>query len=293
MMYDMSHNTQQAQTHSPINIIPTFSEIKKDDDSRIMTLQDAHRSDENKNRLSRELKKNIRRNIHDREYLLSVLGQMTAEELIELEAFIWKEALQYCNNEFHTTLARTYITEHLEPTANYHRRQMCGEPIDACRANYCIQSNPACASRKLTEHILAITAVFDRRRDRDDNLQQSLSRFLKHMIQKHELFGAILTDENGMPYAAVTDMDQNRNDQSQFIRLFYMHLMKYLKNEKNDFSYGYDLPVQVVVQKFQTEKQKLAISLLSMKELNFDVVLFQMTLGIQRIFMEYNTSEVS
>lgn len=240
--------------------------------------------------LSQELKKKIRKNISDWHYIDSLISSFSPEQLIELEIFLWNEAIEFAEGTLQKKLAREYITGHMEPTANYHRRQMCGEPLLACRANYCIHSNPACASRKLKEQIRSIAKVFDRRTFRDMAHDRALENFLKNLIRKFSLFSVIVTTENGMPVAAMSDLEQSEaGDQSEFVRFFYKHLERYIKNENTSGSVYFDVPLQAVSQKVAVGDQTLIITLLSMKIHNLDVAMFLATMGINRIYSENGT----
>lgn len=245
------------------------------------------RSSSTKESLNRELKKKIRKNISDWNYIDSLISTLIPEQLIELEIFLWNEAIEFAESTLQKKLAREFITAHMEPTANYHRRQMCGEPLSACRANYCIHSNPACASRKLKEQIRAITKVFDRRTEREMEHDRALEHFLKKLIIKFGLFSIIVTTENGMPISAISDLEQSETgNQSEFVRFFYKHLERYIKNEKSSGSVYFDVPLQAVSQKVVIGAQMLIITLVSMKSNNLDVAMFLATMGVNRIYAE-------
>ncbi|MBL7959952.1 hypothetical protein JNL27_06880 [bacterium] len=245
------------------------------------------RSSSSKESLNRELKKKIRKNISDWNYIESLIGTLIPEQLIELEIFLWNEAIEFAEGALQKKLAREFITAHMEPTANYHRRQMCGEPLSACRANYCLHSNPACASRKLKEQIRAITKVFDRRTEREMEHDRALEHFLKKLIIKFGLFSIIVTTENGMPISAISDLEQSATgNQSEFVRFFYKHLERYIKNEKSSGSVYFDVPLQAVSQKVVIGAQMLIITLVSMKSNNLDVAMFLAAMGVNRIYAE-------
>lgn len=243
--------------------------------------------------LNRELKKKIRKNISDWSYIDSLISKLKPQQLIELEIFLWNEAIQFAEGTLQKKLAREYITAHMEPTANYHRRQMCAEPLSACRANYCIHSNPACASRKLKEQIHAITKVFDRRNDRHTAQNRALENFLANLIKKFSLFSVIVTTDTGLPIAAISDLEQSETaDRSEFVRFFYKHLERYIKNDKSNGSVYFDVPLQAVSQKIAVEGQTLILTLLSLKSYNLDVAMFLATLGINRIYSEKNSADL-
>jgi hypothetical protein len=280
----------------PVNIIrrDVLTVEKENEESLPITELDQTflRAASSNETLSRELKKKIRRNISDWPYIDSLISSFTPEQLIELEIFLWNEAIEFAKTTLQKKLAREFITSHMEPTANYHRRQMCGEPFSACRANYCIHSNPICASRKLKEQIRAITKVFDRRSDRDKLHQKSLEKFLQNLIRKFSLFSIIVTGEDGAPIAALSDLEQTETcEQSDFVKFFYKHLERYIKNEKSNGSIYFDVPLQAVSQKIVHDKHVFILTLLSIKNHNLDVAMFLATLGIHRIYSEQKSDD--
>lgn len=239
--------------------------------------------------LTREFKKKIRKNISDWNYIDSLISPLNPEQLIELEIFLWDEAIQFAEGTLQKKLAREFITSHMEPTANYHRRQMCGEPLSACRANYCIHSNPACASLKLKEQIHAIANVFDRRGDRNSRKNRALDTFLENLLKKFSLSSVIVTTDTGLPIASLSDLEQFGNgDYSEFVRFFYKHLERYIKNNESNGSVYFDVPLQAISQKINFKNQTLIITLLSMKSHNLDVAMFLANLGLTRIYAEQN-----
>lgn len=237
--------------------------------------------------LSREFKKKIRKNISDWNYIDSLISTLKPEQLIELEVFLWNEAILFAEGTLQKKLAREFITSHMEPTANYHRRQMCGEPLSACRANYCLHSNPTCASLKLKEQIHAIAKVFDRRGDMTSRQIRALDSFLENLLKKFSLFSVIVTTDTGQPIASISDLEQSgTGDYSEFVRFFYKHLERYIRNEKSNGSVYFDVPLQAISQKINLENQTLIITLLSMKSHNLDVAMFLANLGLNRIYAE-------
>jgi hypothetical protein len=254
--------------------------------------QSFFRSSSAQQSLSREFKKKIRKNISDWNYIDSLISNLKPEQLIELEVFLWNEAILFAEGALQKKLAREFITSHMEPTANYHRRQMCGEPLSACRANYCLHSNPACASLKLKEQIHAIAKVFDRRGDMNSRQIRALDSFLENLLKKFSLFSVIVTTDTGQPIASISDLEQSgTGDYSEFVRFFYKHLERYIRNEKSNGSVYFDVPLQAISQKINLENQTLIITLLSMKSHNLDVAMFLANLGLTRIYAEHGVEE--
>jgi len=243
--------------------------------------------------LDRETKKKIRKNISNWNVVSSIISNYSPEQLIEVQSLLWNEAMAYAENVLHQKLAREFITARIEPTANYHRRQMCAEPVSACRANYCIHSNPACATKKLNEQIKAIATIFDRRVGRTENPENSLEDYLQNLILRFGLFAIIVTTEDGVPVAAASDLKNldDCNHHSELVKFFYKHLERYIKDEKNEGSVYYDVSFQALSHKIAHGDQKFIITMLAIKTANLNVAMFQSLLGINRIYFKQQNSE--
>lgn len=260
---------------------------------RAEILQDApdqtYRRENEAGLLSRELKQKIRKNIFDWKTVEPIVRTLSAEQLVELEVFLWKEAMDHAGNALEQKLTREYITARMEPTPNYHRRQMCGEPLSACRANYCVYSNPNCASRKLLEHIKAIATVFDRRTLRNHDRDSDLDAFLHELVKRNGLFGAILTSDDGAPIAAVSDLDQTAGvDHSDFIRSFYRHLEVFISRQPTEAAAHFDLFVKAASQKLAVDDRILILTVLGTNEKRLDGALLEGGLGVKRIYGSLN-----
>ncbi len=244
--------------------------------------------------LSRDLLKKIRKNISDPHFIDSIMTGMTVEQLMELQIFLWHEAIDFAENTLHRKLAREFITSRMEPTANYHRRQMCSEPVTACRANYCVHSNPMCASQKLREQIRSMISLFDRRSRRTEEQDKALEHYLQNIIRKFGLFAAVVTTGDGLPVAALSDLEQSGGgEHSEFAKFFYRHLERYAKSGSANGSVYFDLPLQAVSHKMVVAQNTLILTLLSVKNVNLDVAMFQATFGIERIYRENSSQFVT
>lgn len=244
--------------------------------------------------LSRDILKKIRKNVSDSHYIDSVMTAMTVEQLIELQIFLWHEAMDFTENTLHRKLAREFITSRMEPTANYHRRQMCSEPLTACRANYCVHSNPMCASQKLREQIRGMVTLFDRRSCRAEQQDKALEKYLQNIIRKFGLFAVVVTTGDGLPVAALSDLEQSGgSEHSEFVQFFYRHLERYAKSGSMNGSVYFDLPLQAVSHKMVVAQNTLILTLLSVKNVNLDVAMFQATFGIERIYHEDHSNTVT
>lgn len=248
----------------------------------LQTAPDQTRRDMETGLVSREWKQKIRKNILDWKSVEPMVLALSAEQLVELEIFLWKEAMDHAGSTLEQKLTREYVTSRMEPTANYHRRQMCGEPLDACRANYCIQSNPNCASRKLVEHIKAIATVFDRRTVRTKSRGNDVEGFFHELVKRHELFGAILTSGEGAPIAAVSDLDQS-TDHSDFVQSFYRNLEKSLADHPVETTRYFDLFVKAASHKFSIRQSVLILTVLGSEVAKLDAALTSGVPGIKRI----------
>ncbi len=239
--------------------------------------------------LSSELKTRIRRNIQDWETVEALIEPLSPRQLLQVENFLWSEALSYAEHTLQQKLTREFITSRMEPTANYHRRQMCGEPLIACRANYCIHSNPACASRKLKEHIRSIVTVFDRRSARTNTSREALNKFLQHVVQKFGIFGVILSDERGAPVAAASDLDPDSADASEH-SVFSRMLLDYVSKAGHTTSEGqpvsFELNLKAVSHMVDSGGRRLLLTVLSQREYSPDLAVFHASMGINRILSE-------
>lgn len=242
--------------------------------------------------LTYEMLQNIRRSIADKRHIESVMANLQTEQLIELQNFLWHEAMEHVHSILQQDMTREYITSRMESTANYHRRQMCSEPLSACRANFCIHSNPACAGRKLKDQIRALSGLFDRRTSRSEAQDQSIGKFLSGIVRRFGLSAAIVTTDDGMPVAAVSNLDRpNKTDSSEFVNFFYRHLERYARSDASAGSVYYDVPLQAVSHKLVLANQTLILTLLSVRNVHLDVAMFRAAFGVERICLENNPGQ--
>ena len=235
--------------------------------------------------LTREIKEHLLENIHNWSFVEPVIASFSAPQLVELENYLWKEATEYAQNTLQKKLAREFITRRIEPTSSYHRRQICSEPLIACRANYCVYSNPNCAGRKLREHIQAISSIFDRRTRRSNRWQDAIDTFLQHMINKLSLFGIIVTNSEGAPIAAISELENRRDiSGSDFVRTFFAHLGDYIAKESDELTRFGNVNVNASSQRIQLDKDTFIVTLLSIHDVDFYSATDQVAHGIRRIF---------
>jgi hypothetical protein len=279
-------NSIDLLTHKLMSV--NFQEVENQNNSPGETgqNQDGFRAIKIQLTLSRELKKKIRQNICDWTYVENIINTLSPQALVELETFLWDEAIQYGESVLQQKLTREYITGRMESTPNYHHKQGCNEPLIACRANYCIHSNPNCASFKIKQHIKAIAGVFDRRTLTMRDAKESLDNYFRHFIEKYGLVSMILTTSTGVPVAAVSEFDSqtlSHYDHSDFVKSFFLHLNQYIDASTTSGSVTFDINLKAITQKIEIKAQKLIVTLLSVKEESLDVSLFQAVIGIDRI----------
>ena len=97
-------------------------------------------------------------NIDDEEKFVGLINNVKFMELVPIQYYLWDYAIKF-SAEKGTPLTRVDLTNKMERTANYQRRVGCDEPIDYCRANFCVASNPNCAGDKLKSGIKVLRTI--------------------------------------------------------------------------------------------------------------------------------------
>lgn len=97
-------------------------------------------------------------NIDDEGKFTSIVDGVTPIELVFIQNFLWDYAIKF-SKEIGNPLSREQITAGMESTSNYQLRVGCDEPVDYCRANFCVMSNPNCAGDKLKASIKVLREV--------------------------------------------------------------------------------------------------------------------------------------
>jgi len=97
-------------------------------------------------------------NIDDEEKFVGIINSVKFVELVPIQYYLWDYAMKF-GKEKGVNITRETLTNKMERTANYQRRVGCDEPIDYCRANFCVASNPNCAGDKLKGSIKVLRSV--------------------------------------------------------------------------------------------------------------------------------------
>ncbi len=86
--------------------------------------------------------------IDDEEKFLGIINNVKFMELVPIQYYLWDYAIKFSADKGNP-LSRADLTNRMERTSNYQLRVGCDEPIDYCRANFCVASNPNCAGDRL------------------------------------------------------------------------------------------------------------------------------------------------
>ncbi len=88
-------------------------------------------------------------NLLDAKSFQESIQHLTPYQLVELQRFLWDRIFEISANFMGRRIESYYITDRMEPPANYMRRVGCQEREDYCIANECFSSNPMCAAEKI------------------------------------------------------------------------------------------------------------------------------------------------
>jgi CheY-like chemotaxis protein len=88
-------------------------------------------------------------NLLDAKNFQESIQHLTPYQLVELQRFLWDRIFEIAANVLGRRIESYYITDRMEPPANYMRRVGCQEREDYCIANECFSSNPLCAAEKI------------------------------------------------------------------------------------------------------------------------------------------------
>ncbi len=87
-----------------------------------------------------------------------LLYSLNPYDLVVAQDCLWNRTMEF-SREKGKPLTREQITDRMERTSGYMRRVGCDEPVDYCRANICVNSNPNCAADKLRGSISALRRI--------------------------------------------------------------------------------------------------------------------------------------
>ena len=96
--------------------------------------------------------------IDDQEQFTEKVNSVNPFDLVVTQDSLWNHAMRL-SREKGIQLTRNDITFRMEDTASYQYRVGCDEPIDYCRANICVNTNPNCAGDKLKNSIEILKQV--------------------------------------------------------------------------------------------------------------------------------------
>ena len=83
----------------------------------------------------------------------SLIDGLENSAIIELQKFVWEKTVEFGIKCRGKNFSRKEVTRKMTPTPTYQRQQGCSEPQYLCKGTHCIHSNPACAIKKLKEHV--------------------------------------------------------------------------------------------------------------------------------------------
>jgi len=87
-----------------------------------------------------------------------LLYALNPYDLVVAQDCLWNYTMRYSHDKG-KPMTRDQITKRMERTSNYMLRVGCNEPIDYCRANICVNSNPNCAADKLRGSIVVLRRI--------------------------------------------------------------------------------------------------------------------------------------
>ncbi|TKJ40477.1 hypothetical protein CEE37_09190 [candidate division LCP-89 bacterium B3_LCP] len=92
-------------------------------------------------------------NIENPDNFEEILEPLNPHQLVPLQQFLWDKIFEISANILGRRIEPYFITDRMEPPANYMHRMGCQEREDYCIANICFGSNPVCAAGKLRGEI--------------------------------------------------------------------------------------------------------------------------------------------
>jgi hypothetical protein len=88
----------------------------------------------------------------DRETFWQTMGGLSPRERVAVHDQLWAALVEKsCLGQ--RPFTREDIVPHMQSSRDYQRRMGCTEPEFVCRRKTCINSNPSCATQKISEHI--------------------------------------------------------------------------------------------------------------------------------------------
>ena len=94
-------------------------------------------------------------NCRNRETFWQFMGGLSPRVRVVIHDQLWAALMEQSRRGNHP-LTREDIVLYMQASIDYQRRMGCTEPVYVCRRKTCINSNPGCASQKISEHIEVI-----------------------------------------------------------------------------------------------------------------------------------------
>ncbi|MCX6641423.1 MAG: response regulator [bacterium] len=86
-------------------------------------------------------------------------------QLLPLQRYLWDRIFEISSNYLGRRIESYFITDRMEPPANYMRKVGCQEREDYCIANICFGSNPICAANKIRSELEVMRKIISELRD--------------------------------------------------------------------------------------------------------------------------------
>ncbi len=93
------------------------------------------------------------------------LEHLAPYQLVSLQRFLWDKIFEISSSQLGRRIEPYFITDRMEPAANYMRRMGCQEREDYCIANVCFNSNPSCAATKIRSELEVMRQIIAEFRD--------------------------------------------------------------------------------------------------------------------------------
>ena len=94
-------------------------------------------------------------NCRDRETFWQFMGGLSPRARVVIHDHLWGALMELSRRDNHPR-TREDIVLNMQTSMDYQWRMGCTEPVYVCRRKTCINSNPGCASQKISEHIEVI-----------------------------------------------------------------------------------------------------------------------------------------
>lgn len=154
-------------------------------------------------KVSREFKVNLVKSVFNKHEFDSLISSCNPYDLSEVQEFLWEALLYVGRDEQGQPIKRDAITSKMEPTVDYWRAQLCGEPVDTCRGRSCFVSHPVCAAKKLRGQIEVIRQCFERRKQRSEQREDALLMLVLYHVNDHHYAAGGIYDHNKNPLTTV------------------------------------------------------------------------------------------